>query len=284
MSRVRKARTSRFLRHRARRSAARPARHAVRPQHHGRRGQRDQQGAGRSASRRASAHELGNYRSRKASAMLNVPVSDMLALRAALAWNRARQLPAQRPGHAASTWAWTATTCRRAPVGQAALGQDATLLLRYERSKVRRHQQRQRRPRRRISTAASAAAIRCGTATAPSAPDQQLRAIQLRRRAGLRTRRPSDACRRRPELEPGPGHPVVAGRPPQLRTRRTCTTSITASRRRWRSACATTSAATTAGLARAARRHRGRRPLSAQGGVYWFRETRARSTASATCS
>ncbi|MHA4871699.1 TonB-dependent receptor [Duganella sp. PWIR1] len=81
------------------------------------------------------AAEIGNYNSRKASAMLNVPVNEMLALRAALNLNRhdSYLTNGQNTTHALGKDRDDLSARLSAKLK---ITRDATLLLRYDRSKV----------------------------------------------------------------------------------------------------------------------------------------------------
>ncbi|WP_373987111.1 TonB-dependent receptor [Duganella sp. BuS-21] len=81
------------------------------------------------------AAEIGNYNSRKASAMLNVPVNQMLALRAALNLNRhdSYLTNGQHTSHALGKDRDDQSARLSAKLK---ITRDATLLLRYDRSKV----------------------------------------------------------------------------------------------------------------------------------------------------
>jgi iron complex outermembrane receptor protein len=82
------------------------------------------------------ATELGNYGSRKATAMLNVPVNDALALRAALAYHRHDSYLINRQG-TGHTLGLDRDDLSVRLSARLALGRDATLLLRYDHSTVR---------------------------------------------------------------------------------------------------------------------------------------------------
>ena len=84
----------------------------------------------------AASIAAGNYGSRKASAMLNVPVSDALAIRAAMAYNKRDSvlINAQRTPHTLGL----DRDDRSARISaRLALGKSASLLLRHDRSEVR---------------------------------------------------------------------------------------------------------------------------------------------------
>jgi iron complex outermembrane receptor protein len=78
---------------------------------------------------------VGNHASRKASAMLNVPVNDALALRAALAWNRHDSYLANAQGTPYALGLDRDDRSARVSA-KLAIGKDATLLLRYDHSTV----------------------------------------------------------------------------------------------------------------------------------------------------
>ena len=84
----------------------------------------------------AAGVELGNYSSRKASAMLNVPLSDMLALRAAFAYNKHDSYLINGQGTGYRLGLDRDDTAARLSA-RLALGPAATLLLRYDRSSLR---------------------------------------------------------------------------------------------------------------------------------------------------
>jgi iron complex outermembrane receptor protein len=78
---------------------------------------------------------VGNYASRKGSAMLNVPVGDALALRAALAWNRHDSYLANGQGTPYTLGLDRNDRSARLSA-KLAIGKDASLLLRMDRSTV----------------------------------------------------------------------------------------------------------------------------------------------------
>ncbi|WP_373996633.1 TonB-dependent receptor [Duganella sp. 1224] len=81
------------------------------------------------------ASEIGNYNSRKASAMINLPVNDRLSLRAAVAWNQhdSYLTNGQRTAHALGKDRDDLSARLSARLK---INHGATLLLRYDRSKV----------------------------------------------------------------------------------------------------------------------------------------------------
>ena len=81
------------------------------------------------------ATEIGNYSSRKASAMLNVPVNDMLSLRAALAYNRHDSYLGNAQGTTHELGKDRDDLSARLSA-KLKINRDATLLLRYDHSKV----------------------------------------------------------------------------------------------------------------------------------------------------
>jgi iron complex outermembrane receptor protein len=81
------------------------------------------------------ATEIGDYRSRKASAMLNLPLNDMLSLRAALAYNRHDSYLNNAQGTAHSLGKDRDDLSARLSA-KLKINRDATLLLRYDHSKV----------------------------------------------------------------------------------------------------------------------------------------------------
>ncbi|WP_432378008.1 TonB-dependent receptor [Duganella sp. P38] len=81
------------------------------------------------------AGEIGNYNSRKASAMLNVPVNDMLAVRAALSANRHDSYLRNAQGTTNELGKDRDDLSARLSA-RLRLNRDATLLLRYDHSKV----------------------------------------------------------------------------------------------------------------------------------------------------
>jgi iron complex outermembrane receptor protein len=84
----------------------------------------------------AVSASAGNYGSRKGSAMLNVPVNDALALRAALAYNKHDSYLANAQGTPFTLGLDRDDVSGRVSA-RLALGRDATLLVRYDRSAVR---------------------------------------------------------------------------------------------------------------------------------------------------
>jgi len=81
------------------------------------------------------ATEIGNYDSRKISAMLNVPVSDMLSLRAAMAWNR-HDSYLTNGQHTTHTLGKDRDDLSARLSAELKINRDATLLLRYDHSRV----------------------------------------------------------------------------------------------------------------------------------------------------
>ncbi len=79
--------------------------------------------------------EVGNYASRKATAMLNVPVSDALALRAALDWNRHDSYLSNGQGTGYQLGLDRDDLAARLSA-RLALGKSAVLLLRYDHSNM----------------------------------------------------------------------------------------------------------------------------------------------------
>ena len=79
--------------------------------------------------------ELGNYSSRKLDAMINVPVSDVLAVRAAMTSNKHDSYLINGQGTGYSLGMDRDDTAARLSA-KLAIGQSATLLLRYDHSKV----------------------------------------------------------------------------------------------------------------------------------------------------
>ncbi|WP_229448885.1 TonB-dependent receptor [Massilia sp. CF038] len=82
--------------------------------------------------------DLGNYNSRRASAMLNVPVSPSLALRAAVAYNQHDSYLINRQGTPYTLGGDRDDISARLSA-KLALGEQGTLLLRYERSTVKQN-------------------------------------------------------------------------------------------------------------------------------------------------
>lgn len=81
------------------------------------------------------ASEIGNYRSRKANAMLNVPVSDMLSLRAALSYNRHDSYLTNAQG-TTHTLGKDRDDLSARLSAKLKINRDAALLLRYDHSRV----------------------------------------------------------------------------------------------------------------------------------------------------
>jgi len=86
----------------------------------------------------AFSAELGNYGARRATAMLNVPVSDTLALRAALAYNQHDSYLINRQNSGYTLGGDRDDVSARLSA-RLALGNSGTLLLRYDRSNVRQN-------------------------------------------------------------------------------------------------------------------------------------------------
>ncbi len=86
----------------------------------------------------AASVELGNYATRRATAMLNVPVSDTLALRAALAYNKHDSYLINKQGTAFDLGGDRDDVSARLSA-KLALGTSGQLLVRYERSSVRQN-------------------------------------------------------------------------------------------------------------------------------------------------
>jgi iron complex outermembrane receptor protein len=84
----------------------------------------------------AFSAELGSYASRKSSAMLNVPVGEALALRAALAWNQHDSYLTNAQGTPHSLGLDRDDRAARLSA-RLAIGKSASLLVRHERSTVR---------------------------------------------------------------------------------------------------------------------------------------------------
>ncbi|MRW82771.1 TonB-dependent receptor [Pseudoduganella sp. FT26W] len=81
------------------------------------------------------ATEIGNYNSRKISAMLNVPVSAMLSLRAAVAWNQ-HDSYLTNGQHTTHTLGKDRDDLSARLSAKLKINRDATLLLRYDHSRV----------------------------------------------------------------------------------------------------------------------------------------------------